>query len=81
MHRSGKWFENSEEYRNALFELHNGGHPGQETPVSSCVFCMGPWDTTGMPKKPYGVAGKIKFFLAQMEGDDDEETNHRGLTA
>lgn len=81
MHRSGKWFENSEEYRNALFELHNGGHPGQETPVRACLYCLPFGDTTGMPKIPRGVAGKIKFFLADMEGDDDDEINHRGLTA
>lgn len=45
------------------------------------MFCMGPWDTTGMPKRPHGVAGKIKIFLEQMEGDEDDEIDHRGLTA
>lgn len=81
MHRSGSWFEKDERYRNALFTIHSGGHPGQETPVKSCMFCMGPGDTTGMPKRPHGVKGILKIFLAQEEEDPDDEIEHRGLTA
>lgn len=83
MHRSGSWFERDEGYQNALFQIHSGGHQGQETPVKSCLFCMGPGDTTGMPREPSNEAWAAILALFSEEEDEDDETedHRRGLTA
>jgi len=83
MHRSGSWFERDEGYRNALFEIHSAGHPDQETPVRSCMFCMPPGDTTGMPKRPHGFKALLALFLLDDEEDeaDDTEDDRQGRTA
>lgn len=84
MHRSGQWFERNEGYRNALAEIHNGGHPGQETPVKTCLFCMGEDSTNGMPR-PISLGPEILSLFGEFDEEEDEtndvEDDRQGRTA
>lgn len=84
MHRSGSWFEKDEGYRNALAEIHNGGHPGQETPVSACLFCVGEDNTDGMPG-PVQMGPEILSLFGDLDEEEDEtgdvEDDRQGRSA
>lgn len=81
MHRSGQWFERNEGYRNALREIHSGGHPDQETPVKSCLFCMGEADTTGMPRGFQLGPELLALFTDEEDEDSNAEDDRQGRTA
>lgn len=59
--------EQNERYLDALFDDHDKGHPGRETPVLTCEFCLDPGLFWTEHTSRYATVKDIPFEIVELK--------------